>query len=360
MNFQGDSGVSPDPGTLQVEGNWYGSRTLVTHSGSLKPDSRDPETETESEKRVHRINGTLESGLHMIPHSLVAPPRGASGLCDHGVVPQVHGDLPDVDVDLKQLSPLLAYGRAQKYAANKLHALGASSVVLYGVGDGMFAYCCLLIRIPCLIIYAPNPGGAVHQQVIRKHLVGKVVELITNATPGSKWHRSNTQLGCRPDDDKKKAQEEAIKDMKNKSPQQEEGAQVPEEDEPTPQAKRALEEDEPTPAKRARVPEEAQEPIPQSKPKDSKSRGKGTNTAVTPAEPPPEPPTDSQPEPAVQTLPGGPSAEPPQPLSPGPDDKQPKRTPSPSSGSSSSSSSPAKKNCPVKSEDEAESKMDAE
>ena len=354
MNFQGDSGVSPDPGTLQVEGNWYGSRTLVTHSGSLKPDSRDPETETESEKRVHRINGTLESGLHMIPHSLVAPPKGASGLCDHGVVPQVHGEPPDVDVDLKQLSPLLAYGRAQKYVANKLHALGASSVVLYGVGDGMFAYCCLLIRIPCLIIYGQNPGGAVHQQVMRKHLVGKVVELITNAMPGSKWHRSNTQLGCRPDDDKKKAQEEAIKDMKNKSPQREEGAQVSEEDKPTPRAKRALEvHEEPTPAKQARVQEEAKEPTPEAEPEDdSKSGGKGTKTAVTPAEPPPpEPPTDSQPEPAAQTLPGGPSAEPP----------QLERTCSPSSGGSSSSSgSPAKKkkNCPVKLEDEAESKTD--
>ena len=38
-----------------------------TIPGSLKPDSRDPETETgnlETEKRVHRILGTLETGLH--------------------------------------------------------------------------------------------------------------------------------------------------------------------------------------------------------------------------------------------------------------------------------------------------------
>ena len=75
---------------------------------------------------------------------------------------------------------------------------------------------------------------------------------------------------------------------------------------------------------------------------------------MTPAEPPPEPPTESQPVPAAQTLPGGPSAEPSQPLSPDPNKKR-KRTPSPSS--SSSSSSPAtKKNCPVKLEDEAEGK----
>ena len=50
-----------------------------TIPGSLKPDSRDPETETgslEIEKRVHRIHGTLETGLHMILRSLVAPTRG--------------------------------------------------------------------------------------------------------------------------------------------------------------------------------------------------------------------------------------------------------------------------------------------
>ena len=44
-----------------------GSWALVTNNpGSLKPDSRDPETETgklETEKRVHRIHGTLETGL---------------------------------------------------------------------------------------------------------------------------------------------------------------------------------------------------------------------------------------------------------------------------------------------------------
>ena len=39
---------------------------LVTNNpGSLKPDSRDPETETgnlETERRVHKIHGTLETG----------------------------------------------------------------------------------------------------------------------------------------------------------------------------------------------------------------------------------------------------------------------------------------------------------
>ena len=61
-------------------GSWALSNT---NPGSLKPDSRDPKTETgnlETEKRVHRIHDTLETGLHMMPRSLVAPTRGAGGL----------------------------------------------------------------------------------------------------------------------------------------------------------------------------------------------------------------------------------------------------------------------------------------
>ena len=83
MTFQGDSGVTPDPAPRQVGGKCVDPRALVTIiPGSLKPESRDPETETgslETEKRVHRIHGTLETGLHMIPRSLVAPSRGAGG-----------------------------------------------------------------------------------------------------------------------------------------------------------------------------------------------------------------------------------------------------------------------------------------
>ena len=83
MTFQNDFGVTPDLATNLVGGKWFGSRALSnTNPGSLKPDCRDPETETgglEIEKRVNRIHGTLETGLHMIPRSLVAPTRGAGG-----------------------------------------------------------------------------------------------------------------------------------------------------------------------------------------------------------------------------------------------------------------------------------------
>ena len=67
MTFQGESGVTPDLGTNRVEANWYGSGTLVTIiPGNLKPDPRDPETEIgklETEKMLHRVHGTLETGL---------------------------------------------------------------------------------------------------------------------------------------------------------------------------------------------------------------------------------------------------------------------------------------------------------
>ena len=83
MTFQSDSGVTPDPGTSQVSGKLVGSRALSnTNPGSLKPDSRDPETETGSlvtEKRVHRTHDTLETGLQIMLRSLVAPSRGAGG-----------------------------------------------------------------------------------------------------------------------------------------------------------------------------------------------------------------------------------------------------------------------------------------
>ena len=76
--FQGDSGVTPDPAPRQVGGNLFiPVRIPETHS-------RDRETETgslETEQRVHRIHGTLETGLHIILRSLVAPTRGAGGYC---------------------------------------------------------------------------------------------------------------------------------------------------------------------------------------------------------------------------------------------------------------------------------------
>ena len=68
------------PARLVVIGLFPG----LSNNNSKNPetDSRDPETETgglETELIVHRIHGTLETGLHRIPGILVAPTRGAGG-----------------------------------------------------------------------------------------------------------------------------------------------------------------------------------------------------------------------------------------------------------------------------------------
>ena len=114
--------------------------------------------------------------------------------CD--VVPQVKTDPADVEVS-KVPTPLTTYGRDEKHIQNRLHLLGASSVILDGVGDGMITYCCLTKRIPCLMIFDKRPGGELHQKIIHKFLVDKVKALMEAAVPGSKWYRTNTQLGCR-------------------------------------------------------------------------------------------------------------------------------------------------------------------
>ena len=131
-------------------------------------------------------------------------------LCSCDVVPQVKTDAPDAEPNLKTTSALSTYGRDEKYITNKLHLLGASSVILYGVGDGMIPYCCLTLRIPCLLIYAKSPGGAVHQKTIEKFLVGKVQALMEAAAPGTRWYRTDTQLCCQEEKKKKVAKTDAV------------------------------------------------------------------------------------------------------------------------------------------------------
>ena len=61
------------------------SRALSnTNPGSLIPDSGDPETETgnlETEKRVHRIHGTLETGLQKNASQPGGPHKGGRRIC---------------------------------------------------------------------------------------------------------------------------------------------------------------------------------------------------------------------------------------------------------------------------------------
>ena len=65
---------------ILVGGKLVARRALSnTIPGSLKPDFRDSETETgnlETEKRVHRIHGTLETGLNNYPAQPGGPHTG--------------------------------------------------------------------------------------------------------------------------------------------------------------------------------------------------------------------------------------------------------------------------------------------
>ena len=118
---------------------------------------------------------------------------------------KVKTDPADVDSNSKATTHLTTYGRDEAYIQNKLSLLGCSSAILYGVGDGMFPWCCLTKKIPCLLIFGKRPGGDVHQKVIFKFLVDKVVEKMEAAIPGTRWFRTTTQLGCREENVKKEA-----------------------------------------------------------------------------------------------------------------------------------------------------------
>ena len=80
MSFERYFGVTPDLAPRQV-----GAKLGVSHGPSnnnpriSETDSRDPETETGSfkiEETIHRIHGTLETGLQIMLRTLVAPTRG--------------------------------------------------------------------------------------------------------------------------------------------------------------------------------------------------------------------------------------------------------------------------------------------
>ena len=60
-----------------------------------------------------------------------------------GAQKKVKNEKPDVDV--KSLSPLSTYGRHEDYIMNKLWLNGISSLILYGVGDGMVPWCALVL-----------------------------------------------------------------------------------------------------------------------------------------------------------------------------------------------------------------------
>ena len=102
------------------------------------------------------------------------------------------------DVDVKSTSPLCTYGRDEKYIDNKLWLNGISSIILYGVGDGMIPWCAMKKRIPICCLY----DGELHKKTIEAFLLGKMVQKMEEATPDdTRWYRTAAQLGCRASED---------------------------------------------------------------------------------------------------------------------------------------------------------------
>ena len=106
------------------------------------------------------------------------------------------------DVDGKSMSPLCTYGRDEAYINNKLWLSGVSTIILWGVGDGMIPWCALEKRIPIMCLY----DKALHQKTIEEFLERKIIEKMKNATPKDKrWYKTNEQLGCRANEEDPKA-----------------------------------------------------------------------------------------------------------------------------------------------------------
>lgn len=102
------------------------------------------------------------------------------------------------DVDLKSMSPLSTYGRDEQYIMNKLWLDGISSLILYGVGDGMVPWCALQKRIPIMCLYDKE----LHKRIIEKFLLEKIIKKMEEATPkDTRWYRTAAQLVCRDGED---------------------------------------------------------------------------------------------------------------------------------------------------------------
>jgi hypothetical protein len=97
-------------------------------------------------------------------------------------------------VDLKSTSPLCTYPRHEEYIMNKLWLNGISSILLDGVGDGMWPWCALQKRIPIMCLYDKD----IHKKTIEAFLQEKIMKKMEAATPGdARWYRTAAQLGCR-------------------------------------------------------------------------------------------------------------------------------------------------------------------
>ena len=94
------------------------------------------------------------------------------------------------DIANKTMVPLSLMGRDEPYLKNMLWLLGASQVILWGVGNGMLAWVCLNLRIPILCIYE----NEFHKETIQKHLLEKIL-VEADKEANKRFYKSDGDLG---------------------------------------------------------------------------------------------------------------------------------------------------------------------
>ena len=89
------------------------------------------------------------------------------------------------DVDAKALVALSTHGRDEQYITNKFWLNGISSLILWGVGDGMIVWCAILLRIPIMCMY----DRELHKKTIEDFLLQKIINKMEEAKPGdTRWY----------------------------------------------------------------------------------------------------------------------------------------------------------------------------
>ena len=102
--------------------------------------------------------------------------------------------LEKADIANKTMVPLSLMGRDEEYLKNMLWLMGASQVILWGVGNGMLAWVCLCLRIPILCVYE----NELHKETIQKHLLDKI-EKAADDPSNKRFYKTNAELGVSDD-----------------------------------------------------------------------------------------------------------------------------------------------------------------
>jgi hypothetical protein len=138
----------------------------------------------------------LEPMVTMETKKLIFKPEGDSNANKIARDQKVLMEKPDIAN--KTMVPLSLMGRDEAYLKNMLWLVGASQVILWGVGNGMMAWVCICLRIPILCIY----DNELHKATIEKHLLDKIEKAVDDKN-NKRFHKTDAELGVSSADDKK-------------------------------------------------------------------------------------------------------------------------------------------------------------